>query len=210
MGAYERKDAYYSKAKELGFRSRAAFKLEQLQKRYRLLRHGDKVVDLGAWPGGWLQVAARVVGPRGVVVGVDREPVPPIPGAPQVQILCADVYESNLVARVHTALRGPADVVLSDLAPKLSGIRERDRAQASALVERALDLAAAWLRPGGTLVVKVFMGEELPTLRAKLRRQFRSVVTTRPEATRKGSAEMYAIARGFMPQSEPCSYVTRE
>lgn len=200
MGAYERKDAFYARAKQSGLRSRAAFKLEQLQKQYRLLRLGDKVVDLGAWPGGWLQVASRLVGRKGTVVGIDREPIRPIPNAPHVQVVRADVYDPELVARVHAALGGQADVILSDLAPKLSGIRERDQARASALVERALDLAAAWLRPGGTLVVKVFMGEGLPALVAKLRQRFRSVVTTRLEATRKGSAELYAVARDFAPE----------
>ncbi|MCX8073070.1 MAG: RlmE family RNA methyltransferase [Candidatus Binatia bacterium] len=195
MSTYRRKDAFYSRAKEAGLRSRAAYKLEQLQKQYKLLRPGDKVVDLGAWPGGWLQVAARIVGPSGKVVGVDREPVAPLSDAPHVVIVRVDVFDPQLGERVQQELGGLADVVLSDLAPKLTGIRERDQAQARALAERAVELARRWLRSGGLLVIKVFMGSELPEFLAGLRREFGNVATTRPEATRKGSSELYVIAR---------------
>jgi 23S rRNA (uridine2552-2'-O)-methyltransferase len=197
MSAYQRKDAFYARAKQSGLRSRAAYKLEQLQRQYRVLRSGDKVVDLGAWPGGWLQVAARYVGPKGKVVGVDREPIPPLPDAPQVTVLQADVFDPQVGPQVGALLGQEADVVLSDLAPKLSGIKERDQMQARALAERAIELAREWLRPGGTLVVKVFMGEELPVVLKVLRECFANVATTRPEATRKGSSELYVIARGF-------------
>jgi 23S rRNA (uridine2552-2'-O)-methyltransferase len=197
MSAYQRKDAFYARAKQSGLRSRAAYKLEQLQRQYRVLRSGDKVVDLGAWPGGWLQVAARYVGPKGKVVGVDREPIPSLPEAPQVTVLQADVFDPEVGPQVGALLGQEADVVLSDLAPKLSGIKERDQMQARALAERAIELAREWLRPGGTLVVKVFMGEELPVVLKVLRECFANVATTRPEATRKGSSELYVIARGF-------------
>ncbi len=203
MPKYRRKDAFYTRAKEAGLRSRAAYKLEQLQKHYKLLRPGDKVVDLGAWPGGWLQVAARIVGQRGKVVGVDREPIPPLVDAPQVVVLQADVFEPGLVERVRAELGGAADVVLSDLAPKLSGVKDRDQAAARALVERAAELALQWLRPGGVLVMKVFMGAELPSLLERLRGAFARVVTTRPEATRKGSSELYVVASSPFASSLP-------
>lgn len=194
MAKYRRKDAYYSQAKEAGLRSRAAYKLEQLQKQYKFLRPGDRVVDLGAWPGGWLQVAARIVGPRGKVVGVDRVPIPPLMALPDVTVVQADVFDRDLCERVRELLGGPADVVLSDLAPKLSGVKERDQAESRALVERAIELAVQWLRPGGVVVVKVFMGEELPALLDWIRSKFSRVTTTRPEATRKGSSELYVVA----------------
>ncbi|GIW44163.1 MAG: 23S rRNA (uridine(2552)-2'-O)-methyltransferase [Candidatus Binatia bacterium] len=195
MSRYRRKDAYYAQAKAAGLRSRAAYKLEQLQKHYKLLGRGDKVVDLGAWPGGWLQVAARIVGPQGKVIGVDSVRIPPLPEAPQVTTLEADVFEPELAERVRRLLGGEADAVLSDLAPKLSGIKDRDQAQALALVERAAELAREWLRPGGVLVAKAFMGEDLPQVLKTLRQEFTNVMTTRPEATRKGSSELYVIAR---------------
>jgi 23S rRNA (uridine2552-2'-O)-methyltransferase len=198
---YRRKDAFYQQAKDAGLRSRAAFKLEQLQRQFHILRRGDRVVDLGAWPGGWLQVAARYVGPTGKVVGVDRVPVPPLPDFPQVQVLEADIESPEVQTRVAQSLGGAADVVLCDVSPKLTGVRERDWARARELAERAIELAAVWLRPGGTLLLKVFMSPNWKEIVDRLRSRFENVSSTRPEATRKGSSELYVIARGLRPDT---------
>jgi len=193
---YQRKDAFYVRAKAAGLRSRAAFKLEELARRQRIFRRGDRVVDLGAWPGGWLQIAAQHVGPSGRVVGVDLQPIDPLPDNTVITIV-GDVTTAQTQEQVVAASGGRADVMLADLAPKLSGVRARDEAQSEALAESTLQFAAQVLRPGGTLVMKVFMSQNLSRLTARLRARFRDVRTTRPAATRKSSAEIYAIAAGF-------------
>ena len=191
---YLRKDRLYRKAKAEGLRSRAAFKLEDLDR--RLLRAGDRVLDLGCWPGGWLQVAARRVGNEGRVVGVDLRKLDPIAAA-NVRLVQGDVAEEATVEAIARALEGPVDLVLSDLSPALSGIRDRDEARASELVRSALGVAERMLRPGGSFVCKVFMNSEYGEVRDVIRRRFADVSTTRSQATRKGSAELYVIARGF-------------
>ncbi len=184
------------RAKAGGYRSRAAFKLEQLDQRFHLFQPGDRVVDLGAWPGGWLQVAARAVGRHGRVVGVDLQRIAPLP-EPNVTLVQGDVTTPEIREQVRAACGGLADTVLADLAPKLTGIRAHDTASAYALAEQALLIATGLLRPGGRFVVKLFTADELPAYLATLRGCFQSVHTTRPEATRKGSAEVYAVGVGF-------------
>lgn len=196
VSAYERKDAAYRRAKREGYRSRAAYKLEELDRRFGLLRRGARVVDIGCWPGGWLQVAAERVGPTGRVVGIDVKPADPI-AVPQVEIVTGDVRDEALVDRVRVALGGPADVVLSDLAPKLSGIRHADAARHAELARLAIARARAWLGPGGALLLKLFMDSEFEALLAELRATFASVRSTKPDSTRRGSAELYTLARGL-------------
>ena len=193
--AYQRKDAFYARAKEAGYRSRAAYKLLELGRRYQLIRRGDRVVDLGAWPGGWLQVAAELSGPLGRVVGVDLQPIQPLP--PPVTTIAGDACDSAIQDAVRERCGGRIDVVLSDMAPKLSGIRDRDIAQAAALAEAALAIAERLLTPGGRLLIKLFTAPETDAVVAAARRRFASVKLTRPEATRKGSAEMYLVCSGF-------------
>lgn len=193
---YERKDAFYKKAKRAGYRSRAAYKLLELHKAFRVIKRGDRVVDLGSWPGGWVQVAAALVGTTGKVIGVDVVPLEPF-ALPQVTLLQGDATDPALQHTILTLLGSRADVVLSDMAPKLSGIREVDEARTSELCRAALRCAQRLLRAGGTLVLKVFMGPELDALLAEARALFATVQTTRPEATRKGSAEMYLVATGL-------------
>jgi 23S rRNA (uridine2552-2'-O)-methyltransferase len=193
---YERKDAFYKRAKREGYRSRAAFKLEEIQKRTRVLARGQRVLDLGAWPGGWLQVAAEHVGPKGTVLGVDVVAIEQLP-EPQVRLLRADVAAPDLPDRVRDLLGGPADVVLSDVAPKLTGIAPRDEAQAAELAEHTLRVAAAVLRPGGALVIKTFGGSDAETTRRALEKAHRSVRLIRLAATRKGSSELYLVATGY-------------
>lgn len=194
---YERKDSYYARAKRAGRRSRAAYKLEELNRQFRLLGRGARVLDLGAWPGGWLQVAAEAVGPQGRVVGIDLVPIEPLPNHPQVALLKGDLNDPGMAAKLRECLGGQADVVMSDMAPKLSGVRDRDVAAAQRLAEIALAIALSLLRPGGDLLLKLFMSDEVSGFLARLRLSFDEVRTTRPEATRKGSAEIYALARGL-------------
>ena len=196
LSVYQRKDAFYARAKAVGYRSRAAFKLEQLAQRFRLFRRGDRVVDLGAWPGGWLQVAARHVGPTGKVVGIDLQPIDSLPER-TIFTICGDVTSAGVQAQVETLCDGKVDVVLSDLAPKLSGVRARDEARMQELAACVLDFTTRLLKPNGRLVVKLFMNPDLQTYLVQLRTLFQDVRTTRPEATRKGSAEVYALASGF-------------
>ena len=198
MASYERKDAAWKRAKEEGYRSRAAYKLMELDELYGLLRPGQRVVDLGCWPGAWTQVAARKVGRSGRVVGIDLVPTEDL-GLAQVTLLAGDVCDPGMRSRVREALGGPADLVLSDLAPKLSGIAAADEARHAVLVELAIDVAREWLAPDGALLVKLFMDSEYEGLVRRLREAFAKVKTRRPPSTRKGSAEIYAVARGPRP-----------
>jgi 23S rRNA (uridine2552-2'-O)-methyltransferase len=193
---YERKDALYRRAKSEGYRSRAAYKLQELQRRTRPLHRGDTVIDLGAWPGGWLQVAAELVGPSGRVLGIDVVAIDPLPSE-RVLLLRADVTEQELPARAIDLLGRPADVVLSDLAPKLTGIAPRDAARSAELAEHTLRFADRTLRPGGTLVMKTFGGAESESVRATLRAAYVGVRLVGLAATRKGSSELYLVATGY-------------
>jgi 23S rRNA (uridine2552-2'-O)-methyltransferase len=193
---YDRKDALHQRAKREGYRSRAAYKLLELQKRTRLLRRGQYLVDLGAWPGGWLQVAAEIVGTSGRVVGIDVAAIEPLP-ATQIAILRGDVTDPECVARAVQTLGRKADVVLSDLAPKLTGIAPRDAAQSEILAEATRAFAMATLRAGGALVTKHLGGREGEQARAGLKPLFHSVRQLGLEATRKGSSELYLVATGF-------------
>jgi 23S rRNA (uridine2552-2'-O)-methyltransferase len=191
-----RRDAYYRRARDEGYRARSAYKLAELDRRYHVLRPGAAVVDLGAAPGAWLQVAGERVGPRGRVVGLDLAAIEPL-GAPNVAVVCGDVRDRDTVAAVRAALGRDADVVLCDLAPKLTGVRATDRARCDELFEATLAALAALLRPGGSLLVKMFMSTDFGRHRDRLQGSFASVRTTRVEATRRGSAELYAVAAGY-------------
>ena len=194
--AYQRKDAFYKKAKAAGYRSRAAYKLLERNRAWRFVRRGDRVIDLGAWPGGWLQVASAAVGPSGRVVGIDLVRPDPLPEA-NVHLIHGDANDPSRQREMLDVLGGPADVVLSDMAPKLSGVRETDEARAAELSRLALHSCAKLLEPGGTLFLKTFMNAERQAFVAELRAAFEKVQNTRPEATRKGSAEIYVLAGGY-------------
>jgi 23S rRNA (uridine2552-2'-O)-methyltransferase len=191
---YERKDAHYRRAKAAGFRARSAYKLIELDQRFGLLRPGDRVVDLGAWPGAWMQVALERVGAKGRVVGVDLVEPAPLPGA---DLVVGDVRDPAALSAAVARLGGLATVVLCDVAPKLTGIRAADEARAEKLVDAVLCALPALLRPGGRLLVKLFMGSSHEDVMRRLRSHFASVRTTRPEASRRGSSELYAIGVGF-------------
>jgi 23S rRNA (uridine2552-2'-O)-methyltransferase len=194
MGHYDRKDATYHAAKKAGLRSRAGIKLEDLDARFRLLAPGKRVVDLGCWPGAWLQVAAKRVGAAGRVAGVDLVAVEPL-GLANVTTIVGDAGDRAVQQQLLDALGGPVDVVLSDLSPKLTGIRASDQAREEALVEIAIDFARRVLVPDGRLLLKLFSHVE-QAMTKRLREEFRTVTAFRPPSTRKGSSEMYVAATG--------------
>ena len=195
--SYNPRDRYYKKAKHEGYRSRAAYKLLELQQRYRLLRPGYKVVDLGAAPGGWLQVAAKIVGQKGKVIGIDVQEMRPFSDG-QIVSVHGDISAGEIQSKIAELLGGLADTVISDMAPKLSGIRDADIARAVELNRLALAVAVRLLRPGGSLLIKSFMSNELHQLTAELKKEFSDVQRTKPEATRQGSSEFYFVAKGFL------------
>jgi 23S rRNA (uridine2552-2'-O)-methyltransferase len=194
--AYNPRDRYYKRAKQEGYRSRAAYKLLELQQRFRLIRPGDVVVDLGAAPGGWLQVAAKLAGQTGKVIGIDLQSIDAF-GEPNILVLQGDITAPDTPRKIAELARGKVHCVLSDLAPRLSGIRDADNARCLALNRTALALATALLRPGGSFLVKSFVSQELQTFTLELKRHFHAVQRTRPEATRQGSSEFYYLAKGF-------------
>jgi 23S rRNA (uridine2552-2'-O)-methyltransferase len=199
--AYERKDPYWRKAKQEGYRSRAAYKLLELQKRFGVIRKGHKVLDLGCAPGGWLQVISEAVGPHGRVVGVDRNPVLMAGLRANVSVLRGDASDPEVLARAKASMGGPVDVVTSDMAPDLSGVGFRDHARSCEIVRLVLRLCSQCLVPGGTLLAKVFEGEDLEALEQEVGAAFREVRRVVPRASRKASSEVYLLARGYCPQS---------
>ncbi len=199
--SYKLNDAYYKQAKREGYRSRAAYKLIELQQRFRLMKAGDWVVDLGAAPGGWLQIAATCVGPNGKIIGVDLQPIDAF-RASQIMLVQGDITDSAVQQRITELLGGSAHCVLSDLAPRLSGIRDADTARCLELNQTALKVAARLLKPGGTLLMKSFVNPELQSFSAEIKKQFSSVQRTRPEATRHASSEVYFYATGFRSINE--------
>lgn len=183
------------KARAEGYRSRAAYKLLEINTRERLFIPGALVVDLGAAPGGWSQVAAQKVAPGGKVIAVDLLEIAPISG---ISLLRGDCREPSVQAQLAAALGGKrADVVLSDLSPNISGIASADQARGAELVQMAIDFCAAQLRPGGAFLVKVFQGEEFAGLRKQMKTLFREVRTLKPSASRDESRETYLLARGL-------------
>ncbi|HZQ00375.1 MAG TPA: RlmE family RNA methyltransferase [Reyranella sp.] len=190
-------DPYVAEAKKRGYRSRAAFKLLQLDDQFRFLKPGFRVVDLGAAPGGWTQVAVERVRPgrgTGIVIGIDTTPVEPIAGA---TVLAKDFYDEDAPQVLTEALAGQADVVLSDMAAAATGDPQIDHLRIMALAEAAHDFARQVLRPGGTFVAKVLRGGTERGLLEQLKRDFAKVRHVKPAASRADSAEMYVVATGF-------------
>ncbi|UHQ56581.1 MULTISPECIES: 23S rRNA (uridine(2552)-2'-O)-methyltransferase RlmE [Microbulbifer] len=188
-------DPYVKQSQKEGYRSRASYKLQELQKKDRLFKPGMTVVDLGAAPGGWSQVAMELVGHKGRVLASDILPMDPIAGVDFVQ---GDFTEE---AVLNTLLEhmgdARADLVISDMAPNMSGVRDVDQPAAMYLVELAVDMAREVLKPGGAFVAKVFQGEGFDQLIRDLRASYSSVVTRKPGASRPRSREVYVVARGF-------------
>jgi 23S rRNA (uridine2552-2'-O)-methyltransferase len=187
-------DPYVARARREGFRSRAAYKLAEIDDKYRLLRPGARVVDLGAAPGGWSEVAARRIGPNGRVVAIDILDMKPVAG---VQFERLDFLDAAAPARLHTMLGGQADVVLSDMAANATGHRQTDHLRIVALAEAAAEFAREVLAKGGAFLCKVLQGGTEAALLAELKRDFASVKHVKPPASRSDSAELYLLARGF-------------
>ncbi|MEW6132310.1 MAG: RlmE family RNA methyltransferase [Pseudomonadota bacterium] len=188
-------DPYVKLAQKEGYRSRAAYKLIWLNEKDHLLKPGMTVVDLGAAPGGWCQVAAREVGEKGRVIGIDLLPVEPISG---VTLFQADFASDEGLALVEKVLEGrKVDLVLSDMAPNLSGVKDADQAKHYALAELSLDFAVQWLKPDGAFVVKVFQGAGFEEFVRLARQNFRQVHVRKPDASRGESRENFLVGRGL-------------
>ncbi len=193
---YKRKDHYYQKAKEQGLASRAIFKLEEIDRQYRLFDVGGRVIDLGCAPGGWLQYIAKKIGSSGKAVGIDLLKVKAqFPS--YVSILQGDATDAKIQLEALKLLGGSADAVVSDLSPNLSGVRFRDNFLSYELALTVLKVAKQFLKKGGNLVLKIFPGDELPNYKKELLLAFEEIKTFIPDATRKGSSEIYLIAKGF-------------
>lgn len=191
-------DPWVKEATRLGYRSRAAFKLLELDRKDKLLRPGIRAVDLGAAPGSWSQVLRERLGPSGTIVAIDRLPLEPIRG---VAFVAADFATDEGRAAVEAALGGRrADLVVSDLAPNLSGVAAADQARSIHLAELALEFADGWLQPGGAMVVKAFQGEGFPELVRAMHRRFAKVYVRKPEASRDRSREVYLVGKDFGPR----------
>jgi 23S rRNA (uridine2552-2'-O)-methyltransferase len=187
-------DPYVHAAKTKGYRSRAAFKIIELDDRFHFFKKGARVLDLGAAPGGWSQIAVQRVGPAGKVVAMDILEMEPIEGA---TVLLADMLDPATPQRLIDALGGPADVVLTDMAAPTTGHRATDHLRTSALLEAALDMAEEVLRPGGVFVGKAFQGGAATELLQRLKKSFATVKHVKPPASRSESVELYLIAQGF-------------
>jgi 23S rRNA methylase len=188
-------DEYVQRARREGYRSRAAYKLLEIQEKDRIIRPGQVVVDLGAAPGGWSQIAAKLAGRKGEVFALDILEMDPVPG---VTFLQGDFREQAVLDRLMDLLEGRAvDLVISDMAPNVSGVAAVDQPRAMYLCELALDFARQVLRPGGTFVTKVFQGEGFDDYVRDLRTSFERVVTRKPKASRPRSREVYLVATGF-------------
>jgi 23S rRNA (uridine2552-2'-O)-methyltransferase len=188
-----RHDAFFRKARDAGFAARSVYKLEEIDRKLRLLRAGDRVLDLGCRPGSWMQYALKVVGKQGAVVGIDRDPLPqPVPGA--------RVLHADLLATPDAELLGNLaafDVVLSDMAPNTTGVRATDQARSANLFEEALGRAERLLAPGGAFVGKIFMGPDVEAIRKRMAARFAEVRTIKPEGSRTESIEIYLAGKGF-------------
>lgn len=190
-------DPYVQRAKAEGWRSRAAFKLMEIDEKDRLLRSGMTVVDLGAAPGGWSQVAAKRVGSAGRVLALDLLEMVPLAG---VMFLQGDFREDAVLSALTLRLEGrPVDLVISDMSPNISGIAISDQARSMHLAELALDFSVRHLKPGGAFLVKIFEGADSEAFRKEMNAAFEKVVVRKPKSSRDRSKEMYLLGRGFRP-----------
>ena len=188
-------DEYVARAQQEGYRSRATYKLLELNEKDKLLKRGMTVVDLGAAPGGWSQITADIVGDEGMVVALDILPMDPLP---RVEVLQGDFQEEEAFNRLLATLDGrPVDIVMSDMAPNMSGMRSIDQPKAIYLCELTLDLARNVLKPGGNMVIKLFQGEGSDEFVKECRKNFRKIVIRKPAASRARSREVYVLALNY-------------
>jgi len=187
-------DPYVARAKREGYRSRAAFKLIEIDEKYHILKPGQRIVDLGAAPGGWSQIAAKKIGPKGKVVGIDLLPIDPMPGVEFIQL---DFLDESAPGKLIEMLGGQADIVMSDMAANTTGHKKTDHLRIIGLAEAAIYFAREVLAPGGVFLAKVFQGGTENQLLADLKRDFAVVRHVKPAASRADSAELYVLATGF-------------
>ena len=192
-----RRDQYRKLAKENNYRSRAVYKLSQLNKSYHILKRGMKIVDIGSAPGGWLQLASKVVGKEGMVIGVDLKSIDPIPN---VITINGDVDDTETLNLILKYLDGKADLVLSDLAPNVSGLWEIDHLKQINITRKALEITKKILRVDGNALYKLFQGETTPEFIVDTKRIFSNVIITKPDASRKQSSEIYLLCKRYNPQ----------
>jgi len=186
-------DQYFKKAKELGYRARSAFKLAEIQDKFKILKPGMGVLDLGAAPGSWLQYASKIVGPKAEIVGIDLMPIKKL--AQNIITIEADIFSDDVIAKISLSHPKKFDLILSDMAPKTSGVKTTDHARSIELNQRVLALSKDLLAPNGTLVLKVFQGSDFQYFFKKLKTRFKSVKTFKPKASRDRSFEIYVICR---------------
>ena len=196
--AERKREHYYRLAKKLNYRSRASFKLAQIDEKFHIFREGDAVTDLGAAPGGWLQIAKERVGETGKVVGVDLQKIEPLEG---VQTIRGDMLKPETAEKLKELLGGKADVVISDMSPNISGSYCMDHARSVELCTYALNFARQVLKPKGNLVMKIFEGDMMKGFLNDVRSSFQNVKLHSPKASRDSSSEIYIIAKGFIPVS---------
>ncbi len=188
MTHYKKNDHYHQLAKEEGFVARSAYKLQEIQKKFKVIKRGDKVLDLGCAPGAWSQVVLPLVGREGVLVGIDYEAVDL--KAPNARFLKMDAFKIE----ANTLPEAPFDCVLSDMAPKTSGIKVRDQALSAELCIKAMEVCDTMLKKGGFLVIKLFEGEDAKRVEEEIQKRFQSLKRFRPQSTRQASYEIYLIA----------------
>lgn len=191
----KKKEHFYQEAKRVGYRARSAFKLQQIQRRFHLIQKDDIIIDLGAAPGGWSQVAKDLVGKNGTVIGADLSAIKPLD---DVFFIQGDITKPETIEQIMQTMKGKkADVVLSDMSPDISGNYSVDQARSAWLCGTALHIATQILRPGGHFLCKIFEGEDTKSFREKVKEQFIVVKTFSPEASRKSSSEVYIVAKSF-------------
>ncbi|NOQ80583.1 MAG: 23S rRNA (uridine(2552)-2'-O)-methyltransferase RlmE [Gammaproteobacteria bacterium] len=189
------KDQYVLKSQKEGYRSRAAYKLLQIQEKDKIIKPGMNVVDLGAAPGGWSQVARQFVGTKGKIIALD---ILPMDQLAQVEFIQGDFQEDSVLEELLKVVNNePIDLVISDMAPNVTGVKAVDQPKSMYLLELAIDLADQVLKPQGSLLMKVFQGEGFEQLLAELRQRYQKVITRKPDASRSRSSEIYLLAKGF-------------
>ncbi len=200
------RDAYYELAKKKGLRSRAYFKLEDIDKRFSLFEKGDWVIDLGAYPGGWLQYITKKIGIDGMVIGVDIKPIKPLEVTPNIEIVLGDVFDDKTLSKIEKILEDKkVDVIVSDLSPSISGIWELDTEIIYDYNRRVLDYADNFLKRNGKLIMKSFEGRNLNSIYNVLEKNFKIIKIYKPKASRKRSAEIYFICMYYRLRSARAS-----
>jgi len=196
-------DYYFTKAKKDKYPARSVYKLEEAQEKYRFIRKGKRVLDLGCHPGSWSMYAASILGPKGIVVGVDLQETDLAgqKGDAEIHLLCYDVYSDELVRAIHKQWPG-FHVLLSDMAPRTTGSQYADHQQSLRLARRVLELTRIFLHPGGSLYVKVFQGEDFPEFIGECKPLFDRVKVVKPASSRRESREVFVLGRGYRPVSK--------